>query len=89
MNREILLKRTTKKIATEEGGFLNFLKPLISDGLPLMTKLLTPFTKTVLVPLRLTAVASATDAAAEKKHFRSGMITLIFSNEELDYVKEC
>ena len=87
MNREILLKRATKKIATEEGGFLNFLKPLISAGLPLMTKLLTPFTKTVLVPLRLTAVASATDAAAEKKHF--SMITLIFSNEELDYVKEC
>ena len=86
MNRELLLKRATRKTAAEEGGFLNFLKPLISAGLPLMTKLLTPFTKSVLVPLRLTAVASATDPAVDKKDFGSGMITLIFSNEELDYV---
>ena len=30
-NREILLKRTIREIATPEGGFLNFLRPLVTD----------------------------------------------------------
>ena len=35
-NKAILLKGTTKKITGHERGFLNFLKPLITTGLPLM-----------------------------------------------------
>ena len=35
-NRWILLKGTTRKIASEEGGLLNFLRPLITTGLPTM-----------------------------------------------------
>ena len=31
-----LLKETTRKSTSQEGGFLNFLKPLIAAGLPLM-----------------------------------------------------
>ena len=40
------------------------------------------------MPLRLTAVASATDAAFQKKIYVSGMTKLIISNEEMkDVVK--
>ena len=35
-NREILLKGTTKKITSQEGGFINFLRPLMRAGLPLV-----------------------------------------------------
>ena len=35
-NRGILLKETNKKIISQEGGFLNFLRPLMTAGLPLM-----------------------------------------------------
>ena len=41
-NKAILLKGTTKKITGREGGFLNFLKPLITIGLPLMKNVHTP-----------------------------------------------
>ena len=66
-NRGILLKGTTRKIAGQEGGFLNFLRPLMTAGLPLMKNVLTPLAKSVLIPLGLKAVASATDAAIQKK----------------------
>ena len=39
--------------------------------------------KSVLIPLELTAAASATDAAIHEKMFGSGMTTLIISNEEM------
>ena len=34
-NRGILFKGTTRKITSHEGGFLNFLRPLMTAGLPL------------------------------------------------------
>ena len=37
-----------------------------------------------MVPLKLTAVASATNVAIEKKIFGSGTTTLAFSNEDLN-----
>ena len=37
-NRGILLKGTTRKIASQEEGLLNFVRPLISVGLPLMKR---------------------------------------------------
>ena len=30
-NRGISLKRTSREIASQEGGFLNFLRPLVTD----------------------------------------------------------
>ena len=39
-NRGILIKGTTRKITSLEGGFLNFLRPLMIAGLPLMTSVL-------------------------------------------------
>ena len=77
------MKRATKQITSQEGGFLNFLRPLITAGLPLMKNVLTPLAKSVLVPLRLTAPASATDAAIKKKILGSGTTAQIISNEEM------
>ena len=82
-NRIILLKGTTRKISSQEGGYLNFLKPLISVGLPLMKNILTPLAKSVFVPLGLRPAASATNAAVQKKIFGSDTTTLAFSNEGL------
>ena len=42
----------------------------------------TPLAKSLLVPLGLTAAASATDAAIQKKSFRSGTTSLVIWNEE-------
>ena len=69
-NRGILLKGTTRKITCQEGGFLNFLRPLITAGLPLMKNVLTPLAKGFLIPVGLTATASATDAAIQKKIYQ-------------------
>ena len=47
---------------------------------------LKPLAKRVFIPLGLTAAASATDAAIQKKNLGSGMTTLIISNEEMNDV---
>ena len=52
--------------------------------LPLLKNGLTPLAKNILVPLGLTAVASATDVAIQKKAFVSRTATLVFSNEEVN-----
>ena len=46
-NRGILIKETTRKFTSQEGGFLNFIRPLITAGLPLMKSALTPLAKNV------------------------------------------
>ena len=64
-------------------GFLGrLLGPLLKTGLPLKANVLKPLAKSVLVPLELTAAASATDRAIQKKIFGSGTTTLVFSNED-------
>ena len=60
--------------------------------MPLRKNVLKPLAKSVLIPLGLTAAASATDVAIHKKMFRSGWhpsdvakrITSIISNEEMN-----
>ena len=59
------------------------LGPLLKTGLPLIVNVLKPLAKSVLISLGLMAVASATDAAIDKKMFLSGFTTLIISNEEM------
>ena len=34
-------------ISSEEGGFLNFLRPLLTAGLPLMKNMLSPLAKSI------------------------------------------
>ena len=76
------MKEINKNIRSLKGGFLNFLRPLITVGLPLMKNILTLLAKSVLVPLGLAAV-SAVDASIQKKIFGSGTPTLVFSKEEI------
>ena len=65
-NRGILSKRTTKKINSEEGGSLNFLRSLMMVVLPLMRNVLTTFSGSILDPLGLSAGMSVVDAAIQK-----------------------
>ena len=61
------MKGTTRKITSQAGGFLHFLRASMTAVLPLMEGVLTSLAKSVLVPLGLTAAASGTDAAIQKK----------------------
>ena len=63
------------------------LGPLLKTGLPLIGNVRKPLAKSVLIPLELTAAASATDAAIHKNIFGSGMTTLKSSNEEMNIMK--
>ena len=47
--RGFLSKTTTRKITNQKGGFYNFLKPLMTPGLPLMGSALTPLVRSVLL----------------------------------------
>ena len=68
-------------------GFLGrLLRPLLKTGLELIGNLLKPLSKTAVIPLGLTATASATDAAIDKKMFGSDTTTLIISNVEMNDV---
>ena len=68
----------------QSGGFLcRLLGSLLKTGLPLIRNVLKPLAKSVLIPLGLTAAASATDAAIHKKMFGSGNTTLLISNKEM------
>ena len=82
-NREILLKGTAKKITCQKRGFLNFLRPYMTVGSPLMKSVLTPLVKNVLIPLGLPAGISA-DATIQKNIYGSGTRALIISNEEME-----
>ena len=77
----------------QPGGFLGrFLGPLLKNWLSLLKNVLKTLAKIVLIPLGLTAAASATDAAMNNKMFGSGcpsdlasrMTTLIISNEKIN-----
>ena len=74
----------------KSGGFLGrLLGPLLKTGLPLMKHVIKRLAKNVLIPLGLTAAASAADAGIHKKILGSGnMTTLIISNDEIhDIIK--
>ena len=67
------------------GGFLGILcGPLLKTALPLMKNVIKPLAKSVLIPLGLTAAASAADAGIHKKILGSGNTTLIISNNEIE-----
>ena len=63
----------------QKGGFLKFLMPLLKSGLPLLKSVVKP-----LGMLGLTAAASATDAARNKKILGiKNDTTLIISNDDM------
>ena len=77
----------------QSGGFLGrLLDPLLKTGLPLMKSVINPSAKSVLLPLGLTAAASAADAGMHKNIVGSGHnnnnTILIISNDEKDNLLE-
>ena len=85
---DIKLSKTQLSKMIQSGGFLGrLLGPLLKTGLPLMRSVIKPLAKSVLIPLGLTAAASAADAGIQKKILGSGHnnnTTLIISNDEMN-----
>ena len=52
--------------------------------MPLIGSALKPLAKSILIPLGLTAAASATEVAIHKNMFGSGFTTLIILNKEMN-----
>ena len=89
----IKLSKTQLHKIGQSGRFLvRLLRPLLKTGLPLMGNVLKPLPNRVLIPLRSTTAAAATDTAIHKKMFGSGRpldltshaTILIISNEEMN-----
>ena len=78
----------------QSGGFLGkLLFPFLKSGLPLVKSVITPLAKSVLIPLELTAAASAADAGIHRKILGSGRrhsssalrnTMLIISNKDIE-----
>ena len=87
LSTDIKLSKTQLSKMIQSGRFLGrLLGPLLKTGLPLMKSVIKPLAKSVLIPLGLTAAASAVDAGIHKKILGSGHnnTTLIISNDEMD-----
>ena len=81
----IKLSKTQLYKIGQSGGFLGrLLGPLLKTRLFLIGNILKSLAKSVLIPLGLTAAASETDAAIQKKMFGSGTTILIISNEQIN-----
>ena len=95
-NRGDLLKGTKTRFTSQEGGFVNFFRPLITAGLPLMKSALAPLSKSLLILLGLPAGVSAADAAIQKKIYGSvspsvlvsRTTALTISNEGMEDIKK-
>ena len=86
---DIKLSKTQLSKMIQSGGFLGkLLGPLLKTGLSLMKSVIKPLAKSVLIPLGLTAAASAADAGIHEKILGSGHnnTTLIISNDEMDEI---
>ena len=85
LSTDIKLPETQLSKMIQSGGFLGrLLGPLLKTGLPLIKNVIKPLAKSVLIPLGLTAAASAADAGIHKKILGSGnMTTLMISNDEI------
>ena len=88
LSTDIKLSKTLLSKMIQSGRFIGrLLGPLLKTGLPLMKIVIKPLAKSVLIPLGLTAAASAADAGIHKKILGSGHnnnTTLIISNDEMD-----
>ena len=86
LSADIKLSKTQLSKMIQSGGFLGrLLGPLLKAGLPLITNVIKPLAKSVLIPLGLTAAASEADEGIHKKILGSGnMATLIISNDEIN-----
>ena len=68
LSTNIKLSKTQLSKMIQLGGFLGkLLGPLLKTELPLIKNVIKPLAKSVLIPLGLTAAASAADAGIHKK----------------------
>ena len=68
LSTDIKLSKTQLSKMIQSGGFLGrFLDPLLKTELSLMKNVIQPFSKSVLIPLGLTAAVSAADPGIHKK----------------------
>ena len=85
LSADIKLSKTHLSKMIQSGGFLGrLLGPLLKTGLPIISNVIKSLAKSVLVPLGLTAAASAADAGINKKILRSGNTSLITSNNKIE-----
>ena len=95
MSTDIKLSKAQISKIIQSGGFLGkLLGPLLKTGLPLIKNVIKPLAKSLLIPLEITAAASAAGAGIQKKKkiLASGRLsdsasqttTLIISNEEMN-----
>ena len=69
LSTDIKLSKTQLSKIIQSGRFLGrLLGTLLKTGLPLITNVIRPLAKSVLIPLGLTATASAADAGIHKKY---------------------
>ena len=67
--KEVLEKLLVKK----EYFNFNFLRPLMTAGLPLMKRVFMPLSKSILLSFGLSAAMSATDATIQKNFIDLGL----------------
>ena len=93
LSTDIKLSKTQSSKMIQSGGFLGrIFGTLPITGLPLMKNKIKPWAKSVLIPLGLTAAASAADTGINEKILGSGRpsnsalhnTTLIISNDEVE-----
>ena len=73
LSADIKLSKTQISKMIQSRGFLGrLLGPLLKTGLPLIKNVIKPLAKSVLIPLGLTAAASAADVGIHKKILGSG-----------------
>ena len=84
---DIKLSKTQLSKMIQSGAFLGkLLGPLLKAGLPLIKNVIKLLAKSILIPLGLTAAASAADAGIHEKVLGSGHnnTTITISNDEMD-----
>ena len=85
MSTDIKLNKAQISKIIQSGEFLGkSLGPLLKTGLPLIKNVLKSLAKSVLIPLGLTAAASAADAGIQKETLGSVTTTLVISNEKIN-----
>ena len=78
MSTDLKLSKTQISKIIKPGEFLGrLLGPLLKTGILLIKNVIKPLTKNVLIPLGVTAAASAADAEIHKNILGSGNTTLI------------
>ena len=85
LSTDIKLSKTQISKMIQSGGFLGILLgPSLKTGFLQIKIVIKPLTKSVFIPLGLTAAVSATDTRIHKKILGSGTKTIIISNDEIE-----